>query len=125
MKRLLFAIPFLIVASPNAATAASFYIGVTAPDPVGKVLAYEMRERIASSARNKLVLDPDESAFKLMIVTLDPDDEGSQTIYSIVLNFRNYADGENWDYFITSWVGVCGKTVVQSCARTLAGNVDD
>lgn len=106
------------------AQAANIYVDVTANDPSGKLLAYNLRERIASSARNILVNDPDDAAFKISIVTLDPDSDGNRTIYSVVLNLKNYSEKPNFDFFVTSWVGVCGRTKIEICANSLASDVD-
>lgn len=106
------------------ASAASIYVGVTSPDAVGKALAYNLREEIAASSRHKLVIDESDAMFRLSIVTLDPDKDSLRTIYSVVLNLKNYADGQNYDYHVTSWVGICGRAAVSGCARNIASNLD-
>ena len=114
----------LLTFTVSPVAAASLHITVNAPDKVGKNLVYEIREKIATSARNKLVIDENDAAFGLKIVTIDPDDESNRTVYSLTLTMKQLAKDDSFDYYITSWVGVCGSSKTTSCASTLAADID-
>lgn len=109
--------------SPIYAHAADIYVDVTADDTAGRQFAYELRERVAQSARHNLVHSPDDAAFVLAIVTMD-DEKSYSTVYSATLTMQNFSDPDMFSYFIESWVGRCGASVMQSCAAKLSADVD-
>lgn len=125
LSRLKIAATLAFIASTAPAMAASLYLQNSTDDPVGKRLAYEVREQIARSARNKLVLVEEDAAFILRIVTLNPSETATnQTIYSLVLTMKQFSKDDAFDLYLSSWVGHCGRDVVTSCAANLAANVD-
>lgn len=103
--------------------AANIYVEVSSDETVGRQLAYEIREKIAGSNRHDLVTSPDDAAFTLQIVTLD-DSDGSQTVYALSLTLTNFYEPKMYQYFISSWVGRCGRDVLLSCASNVAAEID-
>jgi hypothetical protein len=122
MKKILLAVFAVCVGS--WAHAATIYVAATADDPVGQSFVYQLRENIAASHIHRLADTESDGAFTIQVVTLDPQKEGNQTIYSITLTMRDFTQNHGLSYFITNWVGVCGQTVVAGCAKNLTAAID-
>lgn len=93
-------------------------IQATAKDVIGRQFVFHVRDQIGRSGT--FVEDPD-GALRVLIVTLDPDSgaasAGSQTIYSYTIVISG--GSESLDSYLTSGVGVCGASKVQSCAGSM------
>lgn len=93
-------------------------IEATAPDMVGRQFVFHVRDQIG---RSGTFVEDHEGALRLLLVTLDPDSRatsaGSQTIYSYTIVISG--GSESLDSYLTSGVGVCGASKVQSCASTM------
>lgn len=102
----------------------SVYIqsSANANDNIGTQLAYHLRESIRSSRGLRLVDAENKSAIQVRLVTLNPDDNNSyQTVYSAVIT----TGFESLKYYLTNYVGVCGRNMTRSCAEGLTANVDE
>jgi hypothetical protein len=108
--------------------AANIYVAATTPDQVGQAFVYALKEGVASSSRHKLVTSETDAAFRLRIVTLNPEStgrEGIHTVYSVTLTMRNLDPKmSGWDYFVSSWVGDCGSDKTQNCAQAVLAGAD-
>jgi hypothetical protein len=93
---------------------------------VGQRLAYDLKEQFAASRQHGLVYTPQDAGFKLKVVTLNPDrSEGTQTIYSVTLTMSSFDDKMPLDYYLTSWVGKCGASVTEACAKDIVAGVNE
>lgn len=101
----------------------NIYVEVTANDPVGRRLGYELRSQIASSPLLALTDLDSEAWIRIAMVTVAADSNRgyNMTAYSFVITLANF-DG-SFDYFYSNWAGVCGADRVSQCARDLVTNV--
>lgn len=98
-------------------------------DRVGKVLAYQLRERIKSSAQMELIGGGAANAFiRVSIVTLNPfESSGSQvaaTAYSCTWTYEISAYGHTIELLITSQAGTAGESDVEEVASGLVATTD-
>ena len=105
-------------APASAQTKIKVSIQATAKDVIGRQFVFHVRDQIGRSGT--FVEDPD-GALRVLIVTLDPDSgaasAGSQTIYSYTIVISGGT--ESLDSYLTSGVGVCGASKVQSWAGSM------
>lgn len=116
---------FSLLASTAALSAqdgAHVFIRATAEDRVGNLLVYHLREEIRKSGGMELVASEDDARFIVHAVTLDPDDAGTRTVYSVVLTTKQF-DRDAKIYW-TNFVGTCGLNKAAICARDLAAETD-
>lgn len=102
-------------------------VSATAPDPVGRRLAFAVREKLRRTAGMQLASSTDSGTVIMSMVTLDPDsknqDAGSRTIYSVVWTVETFHQSPITMY-LTSSVGLCGSGRVQECAEDLVAGTD-
>ena len=131
LKRILLLV-LIVVAGHSVAVAqqqirAAVYLQNNTDDPVGRLLAYEIREAIRRSAGLTLVDRDVDARFILRLVTIDPDRErspGISTVYSAVYTVRTLHDTPI-EMYLESSVGTCGSSRVESCGRRMAANLDE
>jgi len=98
------------------------YVAGTADDAVGERLVYAVKETIRKSGGLSLQASTQDAFLAVNMVTLDPDDNGSRTVYSFVLTSAD-SDESHFDYEL-SFVGVCGTDRVVQCAERIVASVD-
>jgi hypothetical protein len=111
--------------SSNAQTAV--YLRADTPDPVGRQLAFELREALRRSAGLTLAERPKDARIFTRIVTLDPLDgssSGYSTVYSAVITFQTFHDTPI-EMYLTNYVGTCGRNRVSNCAQSLLAGIDE
>lgn len=101
---------------------AHVFVRATAEDRVGSLLAYQLREEIRKSGGMELVASENDARFIVRLITIDPDESGSRTVYSVVLTAKQF-DRDATIYW-TNIVGVCGMNRVPTCAQSLAAETD-
>lgn len=97
------------------------HIAVTTEDPVGRRLAFRFRDAVGRSGAFREVA-AGEKGFKASLVTLDPTKDGQMTVYSLALLIPR---DEGLDYFVTSYVGVCGQDKLQACAQDMLEGIGE
>jgi hypothetical protein len=116
-----------LTAFPVGAADEGFGIHVesTTPDPVGRQLAFEIREGVRRSAGMRFASAPSDAFIGVSIVTLDPDSDGLSTVYSVVLTSKDGgAERPHFDYE-NNLVGVCGRDRVKNCASSIVASIDE
>lgn len=100
------------------------YIGATTNDPVGRRLAYHVRDQIGRSGTFTEVSADNDRGFAAMLVTIDPsvDGDGHMTAYTLVILIRNPG---GLDYYLQSYVGTCGANKVAYCASEIVSDIGD
>lgn len=90
----------------------------TGTDRIGQQLVFYYKEAIRGSNSFKIALEP-TLGIRVRVVTLDPDDanRGYSTTYSVTWTWNN--PQQPFDYYLTSYVGICGADRVRSCADDL------
>jgi hypothetical protein len=77
----------ILVLFPGRETAhaqAKVHVQATAKDLVGSQLVYYLRENLRTSRGMELVFAENDAVVNVRVVTIDPDDAGHRTIYSVV-----------------------------------------
>lgn len=90
----------------------------TMTDPVGSRVETSIRSKIILSDAMEDTEDKSPFCLVMVVVTLDPDNNGNRTIYSVVYSLRYMYT----DFFLTTNVGYCGSRRVDECAQ---GLIDD
>lgn len=108
---------------PARADPANVYVDATTNDPIGTQLVYFLRETLRGSNGMQLVDSEDDSVIQIRLVTLDPDHDAIQTVYSAVIT-SNQIGNDTAKLYRTNIVGRCGADRVQSCAIGLASDLD-
>lgn len=121
--KLLMGVAALGAAFSPSAYAANIVVEYSGTDPVGREIAYELREKISASKQHNLVHSRDDAGFRLILVTVGSDNQVS-TAYSAVLVWKNFAVDEGLDYFITTFAGNCGRDVAARCAANVLSGMD-
>lgn len=106
---------------------AAVYVQSSAEDPVGRLLAFEVREAVRRSSGLLLADRQADARFILRLVTLDPDRErspGISTVYSAVYTMWTLHDAPV-EMYLDSSVGTCGSSRVESCGRRMAATLDE
>lgn len=106
---------------------AAVYVQSAADDPVGRLLAYEIREAVRRSSGLSLADRETDARFILRLVTLDPDKErspGISTVYSAVYTMHTLHDTPV-EMYLDSYVGTCGSSRVESCGRRMTATLDE
>lgn len=103
--------------------AANIVVEYSGTDPVGREIAYELREKIAASKQHELVHSRDDAGFRVILVTVGSDSQIT-TAYSAVLVWKNYAVDGGLDYFVTTFAGNCGRDVAARCAANVLSGMD-
>jgi hypothetical protein len=98
------------------------HVQATAKDPVGNQLIYFLRENLRASIGMELVVAENDAIVNLRLVTIDPDDAGHRTIYSIVWTIKQF-DRKAHIYY-TSAVGLCSSERARECALQLTAQTD-
>lgn len=98
------------VSAASAQSKIPVAVQMTGDDAIGRQLAFHLRDQIGRSGTFSL---NDSASLKVVMVTLNPDNDASRTIY----NYTFLIAGENGglDLYLTGGVGVCGKSRVQEC----------
>jgi len=111
----------LLISPALGQTTYPIRINHTGDDSVGTVLAYQLREQLATS-KTLHPADSDEyPRININIVTMNPDKSSSnRTIHSTVLTIDTKK--EESEKYYQHWVGVCGTDRVKDCATTLIAN---
>lgn len=114
--------PALAAAADNGVP---IHLSATADDPVGARFAYRIKEEIRKSGQMQFVPSDSDAFVDLVLTTLDPDEDGLRTIYSLVVTVRDLSAGKSaLFYYETSYVGLCGASAVNDCAESVAAKVD-
>lgn len=106
---------------------AAVYVQATAEDPVGRTLIYEVREAVRRSSGLALADRESDARFILRVVTIDPDSStspGISTVYSAVYTMQSLHEAPV-EMYLTSTVGTCGSSRVESCARGMTATLDE
>jgi len=111
----IFFVPQLVFASVK------IYVFASANDPVGSQLVYKIRENLRVSKTFELTLHENDSGFQIRIVTLDPNDNGYQTVYSVVWTAKTNDSFLYWDQL----VGICGLNRVSQVADQIVSKTDE
>jgi hypothetical protein len=110
------------VAAQDQPQKVAIQIDANAADPVGRQLAFYLRDEIGRSGTLGEVPLGYGKGLRVELVTLDPlqgvDGAGKMTIYSFVILGKNPAA---LDYYLNSYVGSC--TIPKACAETLFGSI--
>lgn len=109
--------------SATAFAQAKVFVTVTAEDGLGEQLGYQIKENIRSSRGMNLVGSDEDAAVSLRITTLDPNDDRTQTIYSIVWTVST-TYGKGAYFYWTSTVGICGQSRIKLCADRVTAKTD-
>lgn len=111
---------FLTLCGNAAQAEGRIKVGVraTGDDSIGRQFAFHVRDQIG---RSGMFVEDKAGVLRVLLVTLDPDTggpvSGTRTIYSYTIVI---AGGEDrLDSYLTSGVGICGASRVQSCASDL------
>lgn len=114
----------LIVVSNSFAMDMPVAIDATADDSVGKRLVYQIKEGINRSTSMHITLE-EELGMGLKIVTLegDRDTPGNYTTYSVTWTWIN--PEQVFPFYLTSSVGVCGSSRVESVAESLVADTHE
>lgn len=132
MRLSIFAMIFVMFAAPPSfaqANPVKIYVSSTSQDQLGKQLAFALRERIRSSGGYAEAYDSDSATVEIKSVTLDPDELSSQgrTIYPWTMLWN--LTGKIRGLYVTSSVGICGRSKIDECAgglfRDTGVQVDD
>ena len=122
---------FALLISPTMAqeqpARTSVYVQSTADDSIGRDLAYKIRETVRRSAGMTLADRANDARFILRLVTLDSDSKhspGISTVYSAVYTMQTFHDSPV-EMYLTSVVGTCGRSRVDSCARSITAEIDE
>jgi len=113
-----------VVMSASPALAAErlpVYFSVSAKDTVGARFAYQMKERFRTSQTYEIVLREKDARFHIAILTMDPDDEGTQTVVSMVLSLEN---DNGYDYTYKHWIVTAGANRVSSMVDSMIASID-
>jgi len=99
------------------------FIQSTAEDNIGTRLVYQIKESIRAS--HSMVLWPieDSSFVQIRIATLDPDNNGVSTVYSIVWTVSQPPNSST--IYLSNMVGTCGINKINSVAETLVADTDN
>jgi len=105
------------ITAPLANAQIKVEVSATSDDVVGQRLVYNIREVVAGSKTLTNQFDDDEMRLRIVVVTVNPQDGGSQysTIYSAV--FVVHRPGRGLPLYLTSYVGTCGQQRVRECAE--------
>lgn len=95
------------------------HISASTDDPVGRKLAYHFRDAVGRSGTFNEV-PAGGRGVRASLVTIDPNDDGIMTAYSLTLLINN---DDGLDYYVTSYVGVCGSGKVASCAQSMLTDI--
>lgn len=100
-------------------------VQTTGDDPVGKQLAYWVKEGIRSSSSMKIEFDDSKVRLQVSMVTLEqtPSSPGLSTVYSVVLTWQN--PDQPFPFFLNQYTGYCGASRVQSCADGIVADVSE
>lgn len=119
-KRAALGVALAVTLGTAASAQLAVEIEATAEDAIGRRLAFYLRDEIGKSGTFSEVTSAYKTGFKVSMVTLDPYEKGARagtsTVYSFVILAKN---DEGWDYFLTTYVGVCVNP--QECAKSLFG----
>lgn len=103
------------------------WVEATAPDMVGSRLVYAIKEGIRKSSGLRLVDRIEDSALRLHMTTLDPNQNqrnaNYSTAYAIAYTGRTLQTPPV-DAFITQLIGTCGADVVDQCAQSVLARTD-
>ena len=103
------------------------WVDASAEDPVGRQLAFELREGIRRSAAMNLADRAQDGRIAVKLVTLDPDKSsggGNRTIYSAVWTMQTFHQVPV-EMFLANYVGLCGLQRTSSCAQGLVVITDE
>lgn len=98
----------------------SVFFEYSGDDSIGKQIAFLMLEEIRKSGSFRHTFDKSESVFTVSLVSMDPSGDAHHSIYSYSILLTN---NDGFDYFITSYVGVCGSQRISTCAVDLFSNL--
>src|SRR5687768_11372285 len=101
---------------------AKVHVQATAKDPVGSQLVYYLRENLRASRGMELVLAENDAIVNIRVVTIDPDDAGHRTMYSVVWTIKQF--DRNAHIYYTSAVGFCSVQRARECAGQLTAQTD-
>lgn len=97
-------------------------------DPVGRRIAYRVREGIrASQAGVRLVGQSDHAVLRVSIVCITPkrEDAGVVSTYSWMITAANYECGPYGRMYLAHGVQICGADRVAGCAENLLAALDE
>lgn len=128
MKKVLLAafLSFLTTLPAGAADSGfAVYVNATTPDPVGKQLVFAIKENLRRSEGMQFASAPNDAFIGVSIVTLDPEENGYSTVYSVVLTSKDGgSERPHFDYE-NNIVGMCGANRVQYCASSIVASIDE
>jgi len=114
----------VLVMSASPALAAErvpVYFSVSAKDMVGARFAHQIKERFRTSQNYEVVVREKDARFHIAILTMDPDDEGNQTVVSMVLSLEN---DQGYDYTYKHWIVTAGANRVSSMVDSMIASID-
>lgn len=120
---LAFAMTLPAITRAQEASETAVYVSSKTDDVTGTRLAYALRQQLRSSKTLKLVDFDDDSFMQVHLVTIDPNSDGAETVYSAVIT-AHQLNSESTQVFLTNFVGVCGSERLTACANSLAAEID-
>ena len=85
-------------------------------DSAGKQLAFFLKDKIRGSSTFADNSAEAAGGMGVQLITMDPNGARNQTIYSATIVLRT---AHGLDYYMTSFVGVCGTSRLSECAQSL------